>query len=106
VLNAFAGTDDYAGAITRLPVVSLVLSLFSFLLRPILNGFSRHFERQSDRYALQRTGNPDEFARTFESLAEQNLADPSPSRWVVIFYYDHPPIHERIAMATIWRDQG
>lgn len=99
VLNGFAGGDDYAAAIERVPVVALVMSLFAFLWRPVANGACRYFERQSDRYALERTGNPAAFAETFEILADQNLADPSPPRWVVVFYHDHPPIRERIAMA-------
>ncbi|NLX05199.1 MAG: M48 family metallopeptidase [Phycisphaerae bacterium] len=106
LLDGFAGASGQAVAesIVRLPVVALVMSLFSFLLRPGLNAISRHFERQSDRYALERTGSAEPFIRAFDALAEQNLADPSPSRWVVIFYYDHPPIHERVAMARRWQE--
>jgi len=93
---------DYSVAVARLPVVALTLSLFSFLSRPIAAGASRHFERQSDEYALERTGTPGAFIEAFDILASQNLADLNPPRWVVIFYHDHPPIGERIAMAQNW----
>ena len=69
------------------------------MFRPVMGAFSRRFERQSDRYALARTGDSAGFVSAFRALADQNLADPSPPRWVVVMYYDHPPIAERIAMA-------
>ncbi|MFA5864969.1 MAG: M48 family metalloprotease [Phycisphaerae bacterium] len=100
ILNPYAGaTWNYVQAIEKIPLVALVVSLFTFFWKPILYAFSRHFEIQCDRYALSRTGSPENFVAAFEILAEQNLADPDPPRWVVWLYYDHPPIHERIAMA-------
>ena len=33
----------------------LILSVFGLLLEPLMNGISRHHERQCDRYALERT---------------------------------------------------
>jgi len=101
VLGPFSGPDPtlVRDAVQRLPLMALVISLFTFFWRPISNAVSRHFEVQCDAYALDRTRAPEHFARAFELLAEQNLADPSPPRWVVWLYYAHPPIHERIAMA-------
>jgi STE24 endopeptidase len=90
-------------AVARLPLMCLTLSLFTFFWRPVSNAISRHFERQSDRYALERTRLPEKFASAFEVLAEQNLADPNPARWVVWLYHDHPPIHERITMARSFK---
>jgi STE24 endopeptidase len=101
VLNPFSGPDSdlVQQAVMRLPLMALVLSVFTFCLKPVFCAVSRHFEVQSDKYALARTGNPEHFATAFEILAEQNLADPDPPRWVVWLYYDHPPIHQRIALA-------
>jgi STE24 endopeptidase len=105
ILGKFAGPDpQMAGqCVAKLPLVALTLSLFSFVWRPVLNAISRYFERQADQYALERTQAAEAFVSAFEALAEQNLADPAPPRWVVIMYYDHPPIHERIAMAENFR---
>ena len=48
---------DYAHfPVDTLPLVMLVLTLFSLLLEPLQNAISRRFERQSDRYALERPG--------------------------------------------------
>src|SRR5207247_5917176 len=38
------------------PLVLLVLTLFGLILSPAQNALSRFFERQCDRYALERTG--------------------------------------------------
>jgi STE24 endopeptidase len=101
VLNPFSGPDSdlVRQAVMKLPLMALVLTVFTFGLKPFLFAVSRYFEVQADKYALARTGNPEHFARAFEILAEQNLADPDPPRWVVWLYYDHPPIHQRIALA-------
>jgi STE24 endopeptidase len=101
VLHPFAGPDPdlVQEAVVRLPVMALVLSVFTFFLKPVFGAISRYFEVQSDKYALARTADPEHFATAFEILAEQNLADPDPPRWVVWLYYDHPPIHQRIALA-------
>jgi len=109
VLNPFAGNGATASvSVARLPMVALGMALFTFLWRPVLFAFTRHFEVQSDQYALSRTAAPEHFVTAFEALADQNLADPDPPGWVVWLYHDHPPIARRIAMAknTISRTQN
>lgn len=102
ILGAVTGAADVAEAVGRLGLVALATSLFGLAWRPITNAATRYFERQSDRYALERTKDPAAFVRAFEVLADQNLADPNPPRWVVIMYHDHPTIAERIAAARAW----
>jgi STE24 endopeptidase len=82
-----------------LPLVILVLMLFGLLLAPALNALSRFFERQCDRYALDRTGNPQAYRSAFIKLARINKADADPHPLVVWLFEDHPPIRERLAMA-------
>jgi len=60
---------------------------------------SRFFERQCDRYALERTRNPIAYRSAFTKLATLNKSDPDPHPVVVCLYHDHPPIRERLAMA-------
>ena len=97
VLNPFA--DNVRESIVRLPLLALIMSLFTFFWRPILYWFSRRFENQSDKYSLERTRSPENFVTAFEKLAEQNLADPNPPAWVVWLFHDHPAIGQRIEMA-------
>ena len=59
----------------------------------------RHFERQCDWYALQRTHLPEAYRSAFTKLARLNKADPDPHWLEVLLFDDHPPIAERLAMA-------
>ncbi|HTU27663.1 MAG TPA: M48 family metallopeptidase [Pirellulales bacterium] len=91
---------DYAHfPVDTLPLVMLVLTLFSLLLEPLQNAVSRHFERQSDRYALERTGRREAYISAFQKLARLNKDDPAP-HWLEVFWlHSHPPIAERLAVA-------
>ena len=92
----FAGPSDIAG----LPALGLVLGAFGLLTQPLDNAFSRWRERLADEYALQSTGNARAFASAFVRLANQNLGEVDPEKWVVFMFYDHPPLGERIRMAS------
>ena len=63
---------------------------------PLTNGYSRWRERLADRFAVRTTGNKAAFARAMLRLANQNLAEVDPPRWVVWLLYSHPPIAERV----------
>jgi STE24 endopeptidase len=91
----FAALSDIAG----LPLVFLVLSAMGLILLPLQNGYSRFLEARADRWALRKTKRPDTFVAMMRRLAEKNLSDFSPPRWVELFCYDHPPIGKRILMA-------
>jgi STE24 endopeptidase len=82
-----------------LPLVLLVLSVFGLLLSPAQNALSRFFERQCDRYALQRTHAPHAYRAAFTKLARLNKSDPDPHPLVAWLFYDHPPIRQRLALA-------
>jgi STE24 endopeptidase len=82
-----------------LPLVLLVLSFFGLALSPLQNAVSRFFERQCDRYALQRTRLTEAYRSAFAKLARMNKADPDPHPLVVWLFDDHPPIRQRLALA-------
>ena len=82
-----------------LPFVMLVLTLFGLLLEPLQNAVSRRYERQCDRYALERTGMREAYVSAFQKLARLNKDDPSPHPLEVFLFHSHPPISERLAMA-------
>ncbi len=86
--------------VAAFPVLMLWLSLLGLLSLPLQNGISRLLEWQADRYAVDLTGRAHAFADALRRLGALNLADPSPPRWVVWFFYDHPPITERITAAA------
>lgn len=93
----YASFDDPAA----LPLVMLVPMIFGLVLSPLQNALSRLFERQSDRYALERTHNPTAYRSAFVKLARMNKADPDPHPLAVFFFEDHPPIRQRLAMAEL-----
>ena len=96
----FTGPADIAG----LPALAVVLGAFSLLTQPLDNAFTRWRERLADQYALESTGKTQAFASAFVRLANQNLSEVDPEKWVVFMFYDHPPIGERIKMAEGWKE--
>ncbi len=94
------GDVNYARMpVYTLPLLMLVITLISMLLEPMQNAISRFFERQSDRYALDRTLAQDAYRSAFRKLAKINKADPNPHPLEVFLFHSHPPIHERLSMA-------
>lgn len=85
--------------IAAFPAVCIALAFSGFVLLPIQNTISRRFERECDRYAIQKTNDPEAFISTMDKLAEQNLADRTPNRLVELLFYSHPSISKRIEMA-------
>jgi STE24 endopeptidase len=97
---AWAGVTDASAAPTAaLPLVMFTLAVFQLVLGPLQNAISRRYERQCDRYALERTGFRDAYRSAFNKLARLNKDDPEPNRLEVLLLHSHPPIAERLAMA-------
>lgn len=84
---------------TSAPKLMLVMTLFMMAVGPLQGMVSRHFERQADRYALDRTKDPASYRTAFRRLARLNKADPDPHPIEVALLHSHPPIKERLAMA-------
>lgn len=79
-----------------LPILLLIISLWSFAVSPVSNGISRQFERAADRYAMEMTQDSEAAIRSFQRLAARSLSQPNPPKWVTFFRYSHPPLAERI----------
>jgi len=99
--HLFDTLSDFA----NLPLLVLVSTLLSFLLLPALNAFSRYNERQADRYAFQSIASVQPFISSMNKLAQQNLAERTPSTWVEWFFHSHPAISRRVAAAEAWAGQ-
>jgi STE24 endopeptidase len=96
--NMFNSMSDFA----NLPLLVLVATVLSFLLMPALNAYSRFNERQADRYCFQSVATVEPFISSMNKLAEQNLAEKTPSRWVEWLFHSHPAIAKRVAAAQAW----
>jgi STE24 endopeptidase len=100
--HIFETLSDFA----NLPLLVLVSTVLSFLLLPAVNAFSRYNERQADRYAFRSVSRVEPFISSMNKLAEQNLAERSPSKWVEWFFHSHPAISRRVAAAEQWAQQS
>ena len=96
--HMFETISDFA----NLPLLILIFTLLSFFLMPALNAFSRYNERQADRYAFESIASVAPFVSSMNKLAEQNLAERTPSRWVEWWFHSHPAIARRVAAAAAW----
>jgi STE24 endopeptidase len=91
--------DPHHLPVYALPMLMVVLGIFSFVTSPLGNILSRRFERQCDRYALRRTGLRDAYRAAFRKLAKLNKEDLDPNPLLVFLFHSHPPIRERLAFA-------
>jgi STE24 endopeptidase len=100
---AIRGPSDLAA----LPVLVLLLSVFGFLFTPISNAYSRHLEHQADQYGLEVIHGlipdaPVVAAHAFQILGEIDLEEPNPSTAVKFWFYNHPPLDERMRFAETY----
>jgi STE24 endopeptidase len=70
------------------------LFAFSLYWGVMFKFFSRHFERQADRFAIAATGDMVMFQSALEKLAEVNGMVKQYSKWDI--FQTHPPIAERV----------
>ena len=90
--------------LAALPVILLYFLMFGIIMQPLEAYISRGFERHADKMAIETTGNPGAFISMMEKLASQNLSDRSPHPVIKFFFFDHPPVDERVAMAEKYRE--
>jgi STE24 endopeptidase len=93
--HMFEELSDFA----NLPLLVLVSSVLSFVLMPALNAYSRFNERQADQYAFESIARVEPFISSMNKLAEQNLAERTPSKWIELLFHSHPAIARRVAAA-------
>jgi STE24 endopeptidase len=86
----------------NLPLLALTATALSLVLMPALNAYSRFNERQADRYAFESIASVDPFISSMNKLAQQNLAERTPSKWIEALFHSHPAISKRVAAAEAW----
>lgn len=95
--------NTFESRLAAYPIFLLCFGVFNFLLlSPISNAISRYFEKQADAYALNSTKDPEAFQKAMAGLANRNLSNAYPQKFIKYFYYSHPPIGERLQAGVDW----
>jgi len=86
-------------------VLILAVTIAGFVLEPVTNGISRHFEHQADVYGQEAihglVPDPQKTAvASFQALGEAWLEDPDPSPLVEFWEYNHPSVKTRANFAA------
>jgi STE24 endopeptidase len=100
-LSTFGFTNIYE--IAALPLLTLFLSIYGLITSPVSNILSRKYEREADTFALETTGNSGSFISAMEKLADQNLADKEPNKFIEFLFHSHPSLNKRIEFAKNFR---
>jgi STE24 endopeptidase len=94
------GVDDPAG----LPLLSVLLTVFFFVLTPLNNTYIRTAEAEADIFGLNAARQPDGFAEVSLLLSEYRKLSPGPvEEWI---FFDHPSGRNRIRMAMKWKAEN
>lgn len=94
------GIDDPAG----LPLLTVLFSIFFFVMTPLNNSFIRINEAEADMFGLNAAREPDGFAETALLLGEYRKLKPGPvEEWI---FFDHPSGYQRILMAMKWKKEN
>jgi len=96
--HMFEELSDFA----NLPLLAITATVISLLLMPALNAYSRYNERQADLYAFESIVSVEPFISSMNKLAQQNLAERTPSKWIELLFHSHPAISRRVAAAEEW----
>jgi STE24 endopeptidase len=95
---------DSASFMARVVILMMAASASMFPLTPLLSAWSRHDEREADRFAVDLHGHAHDLADALAKLGTENLSNLHPHPFYAAFYYSHPPLVERIgtlrALAT------
>jgi Zn-dependent protease with chaperone function len=86
-------------------VLILALSIASFVLQPVGNTFSRHFEHEADVYGQEAihglVADPQKTTvSAFNHIGEAWLEDPNPSPFIEFWEYNHPSVQSRANFAA------
>ena len=107
LIVCFLGQQFYERALGRwgieergdpasLPWLLIIVTIVGFLLSPVINGVSRHFEHQADIFGLELTHFNEPMATAFVKLAEDSKQEPRPNPFIEFWMFSHPSLGRRI----------
>ena len=83
-----------------LPLAGIVLSVFMFVMTPVLNSIVRQAEAEADAFGLNAAREPNGFAMSAMRLSTYRKLRPGP--WEEVIFYDHPSGYTRVHNSMLW----
>jgi len=93
--------------IASLPLLLLLVAVISLVTTPPSLAFTRHVQREADRFGLEITQYNYSAANAFVKLQTDALAVPRPGLLNILWRQTHPPLGDRIDFANDyhpWRE--
>jgi STE24 endopeptidase len=84
-----------------LPLVVLIITLFFFVITPVMNTEIRSTEQEADNFGLNAARQPDGFAAVALKLSDYRKLSPGPVEEFIFF--NHPSGRTRIMTAMQWK---
>jgi len=94
---------DQLADIASLPLILLLISIFSLVITPVALTFTRYQEHEADRFGLEITQTNHEAAMAFVKLQQENLGNPRPGLLYKLWRASHPTLGERIDFCNEYR---
>lgn len=94
---------DRLSNVASLPLILLLAQVISLAIMPVGLTFSRHLEREADRFALELTHDNHAAATAFVRLQRENLSNPHPGMLFMLWRASHPSLGQRIEFANEYR---
>jgi Zn-dependent protease with chaperone function len=89
--------------VASLPLIALLVNVFSLVVLPPGLAFSRHIEHEADRFGLEITQDNHAAAMSFVRLQDENLAVPRPGLLHCLWRCSHPSLGERVDFCNEYR---
>lgn len=94
---------DRLSDIASLPLLMLLINLFSLAITPAILAYSRHQEREADRFGLELTQDNRSAALAFVKIQHENLGNPRPGFLFKLWRSTHPTLGDRIDFCNEYR---
>lgn len=94
---------DQLSDIASLPLIMLLVSIFTLAITPIALTFTRDQEHEADRFGLEITQSNHAAATAFVKLQQENLGNPQPGLLYKLWRASHPTLGDRIDFCNEYR---
>ena len=92
-----------AGDVAGLPIFTILIASYLFVLTPVTNTIIRTQESEADMFGINASRQPDGFAEVSLKLGDYRKLEPGPLEEFV--FYDHPSGRSRIFAAMRWKSE-